>query len=170
MISEQEAGKLSKLIAARDKRTIGDADLDLWLIMSQAGGWTYRQAVRAFVEHTNSRPGEWFEPGHVTQRVAELRKQIRERWYCPDPPRELGSDPRSEIEWRRQAAEEFVQRNLDRWASGQPLEELRPVLESGGGVIQMFSGDSVAKRAALAEVRRFAQSHSVSGKRRGQAS
>jgi hypothetical protein len=161
MIAELEAGKLAKLIAARDKRTIGDADIDLWMIMAQSAGWNYRQAVRAFIEHSNEHPGEFFEPGHVAKRVAEVRKQISERWYCPDPPRELADDPRGEIVWRRQMAEAFMRHNLDLWAGGYPLAGSSPALvvenEKRGELPAVGSGDSPVKRAAIAEMRKFAQ-------------
>lgn len=162
MMTEDEIKSFMKMLVARDKRTVGHADVSFWLAMSEVGGWSYRQAVRAFIEHASSRPGEWFEPGHVTQRVDEVRAELKQRWYCPDPPRELGGDPRAEIEWRRNAAEEFMRVGLEGWAAGRPLPEPQVALESGGsGVIRLFPGDSDAKRAAVESVQRFARKHAV---------
>jgi hypothetical protein len=158
VINDHEAAQLYKLMTARRPRQgpVTDADLDYLMIMSQDGGWDYRQAVRAFVEHGNNHPGEFFEAGHITQRVKEVRKEIRARWYCPDPPRELAEDPRAEIEWRRRACDVFTDRNLALWASGQPLEKPEVALQLKPVPLTVpQQGDSAERRAARAQVRQL---------------
>lgn len=157
MITNEQALNLYELTQLGDNRKPPlPAQLMLWRKISQQGAWSYEQAVQAIIEFRSGHPGEYFEPGHVSVRVAELRKQIRERWYCPDPPYELADDPRAELEWKRRAAEEFTERNLERWTSGLPLEkpevalQLRPV-----PLTLVQQGDSAERRAARAEIGRF---------------
>jgi hypothetical protein len=136
-----------------------DHVLTLWREVSKQGKWTYEQGMRAIIEHRTYKPGEYFEPGHITKRVMEVRKEIGGRWYCPDPPDHLFDDPRAEIEWRRRAQQEFMNRNLALWAEGEPFESINEVLglenEKRGALPAAAAYDSPAKRAALEEIRKF---------------
>lgn len=165
MITNEEALTLLEWALCGDNRNIDKANVMLWREVAKQGGWTYEQGVRAVIEHRTYKPGVYLEPGHVTQRVAEVRKDIRTRWYAPAPPLELADDPAAEIAWRRRAIAEFVDRNLSLWAQGEPLEEapspLGEVDEKRGELPSACPGDSEIKRAALAEMRRFTKRTAV---------
>lgn len=157
MITNEQAVELYELAQLGDNREVPPINkLKLWRAVAQQGGWTYEQGFRAIIEHRSENPGVYFEPGHISQRVAAVRAQIRNRWYCPDPPRHLADDPLAEIAWRRQSAEDFMQRNLAHWVVGEPLE-----LSTGGEIENVKrgelpeGGDSAAMREALALVRSF---------------
>jgi hypothetical protein len=158
MITNEEALTLLELALCGDNRTIDKANVMLWREVAKQGGWNLEQGMRAVIEHRTYKPGVYLEPGHVTQRVAEVRKDIRTRWYAPTPPLELADDPSAEIAWRRRVIAEFVERNLSLWAQGEPLEDAPlPTIENEkrGELPTAGPGDSQAKREALAQLRRF---------------
>lgn len=62
-------------VAAADKRTVGDADVNVW--QEIIGGLHRQDALRAVRDHLRDQPGVWIEPGHVYQRVRSfVRDQI----------------------------------------------------------------------------------------------
>jgi hypothetical protein len=74
-------------VAAGDRRTVGQADVDMWsAVVSDDTRVTKDEALVAVVEHFRECPGVWLEPGHVVQRVRAARRDRLERE--PDEMRE----------------------------------------------------------------------------------
>ena len=165
MITNEQALELLMFAIVGDNRGVHDSNITLWREVSRQGGWTYEQGFRAVIEHRTFKPGVYLEAGHITQRVAEVRKDIRARWYCPAPPRELADDPAAEIAWRRRAAAEYVERNLALWAAGEPLDDAQSPLDDLAekrGLLPAATGEaSDARRAAVLGMRRFAAKTAV---------
>lgn len=64
-------------VAAADRRTVGDADVDVWQAI--IGELTKDFALQAVRDHLRDRPGVWIEPGHVYQRARALRRDEMDR-------------------------------------------------------------------------------------------
>jgi hypothetical protein len=170
MITNEQALNLYELTQLGDNRKPPiPAQLMLWRKVSERGNWSYEQAVQAIIEFRSDHPGEYFEPGHVSTRVAELRKEIRQRWECPDPPYELADDPMAECQWRRRMCAEFTERNLARWTQGLPLASVGQVFEIEGAsplssradFPAVQSGDHPDKVAAVMGMRQFSRKSQV---------
>ena len=87
------------VIAAADRRTVGDADVVVW--QGVIGDLPREFAMRAVRDHLRDQPGVWLEPGHVYQRARammrdelarepdafrEARQAILDAKAAPDPP------------------------------------------------------------------------------------
>ncbi len=157
MISREQALNLYKLTQVGDNRTAPDEmTIRLWREVSRQGRWTFEQALQAIIEHRTYRPGVYFEPGHVTLRVDEVRRDIRSRWYPPDPPRELADDPAAEIAWRLREAAAFLDRNLALWVAGEPLDAPAPPPPDEKRC-ELPAASSPARRELLVSMRKFGQ-------------
>ena len=72
MTPEQMIDLLS-LIAARDRRTIGKADVAVW--MEDIGDLSFDDARRAVADHFREEPDTWLMAGHVRRRVQAMRAE-----------------------------------------------------------------------------------------------
>lgn len=72
MTPEQMIDLLS-LIAARDRRTIGKADVAVW--MEDIGDLDFNDARRAVADHFREEPDTWLMAGHVRRRVQAIRAE-----------------------------------------------------------------------------------------------
>ena len=72
MTPEQMIDLLS-LIAARDRRTIGKADVAVW--MEDIGDLDFNDARRAVADHFREEPDTWLMAGHVRRRVQAMRAE-----------------------------------------------------------------------------------------------
>lgn len=121
---EDLAVMLPKMTAVDGHARHTDDDLDTWLDAARMGRWTRAQMAAAVLEVNAEFTGYRIQPGHVTAKIAEQAARIRNRWYCPDPPRELADDPVAEIAWRSRSAADYRERALYALATRQPLEEV----------------------------------------------
>lgn len=80
-------------VAAGDRRTVGDADVDVWQAI--IGELAKDYALQAVRDHMRDRPGVWLEPGHVYQRARALRRDELDRSGLPaiEPRRDAGDEP-----------------------------------------------------------------------------
>lgn len=121
---------LLSLIAAYDQRTVGEADVEAWLVIADAEDWTWPAARRAVIEH-HRRGSEKprIRPAHITDTIRQVEETIRRTVLHTDlvPPRELADDPAAEREWRRSYIAEVKAAALAAWAdSGDPRIALPP--------------------------------------------
>lgn len=70
-----------KVVAAATRRTIGEADVAIW--MGVCGDVPKTYALTAVRDHMREQPGVWLEPGHIFQRwkayrLDQLAKESRE--------------------------------------------------------------------------------------------
>jgi hypothetical protein len=106
-----ETVDLLKVVTAKDRRTIGEGDIQLWLAVAGRAGWpSLSFAIAAVVEHTNDAPGVWLEPGHITAYWRKIKSRAFENWSPPAPPPEMIDD---EAASHRYAAADY-QAHLDR--------------------------------------------------------
>lgn len=64
-------------VAAADRRTVGQADLDVW--QAVIGDVPRDFALRAVRDHLRESPGVWLEPGHIYQRARAMMRDELER-------------------------------------------------------------------------------------------
>lgn len=69
---------LLKVLAAYDKRTVGEADVLVWSEQARRGRWTRDEAVEAVHEHHHRSP-EFAKPAHVDQLVRAHRRDRLDR-------------------------------------------------------------------------------------------
>lgn len=64
-------------IAAGDRRTVGNADVEFWqAIVSDVPKDLALEAVR---NHFRERPGVWLEPGHIVQGARDIQRERLQR-------------------------------------------------------------------------------------------
>jgi hypothetical protein len=127
-LTQADLKEMFKLFAV-DGHPRGPEDVRVWMVAAQVGRWTRAQAAAATLTVVATWTGFRIMPGHVAEQIVADRARIRERWYCPDPPRHLGSDPAAEIAWRRRAQASYADRALMALAVGEPLEQVPLVLD-----------------------------------------
>lgn len=72
-MTPQEAGKILGLAAARDRRTVGEADILAW--MEDLDGITFDEARQAVARHFQTTTGVWLTAGHVRAIVKLIRAE-----------------------------------------------------------------------------------------------
>ncbi|MFB4320651.1 hypothetical protein [Actinomadura sp. 21ATH] len=83
MTPEQVIDLLTE-IAARDRRTIGKADVTVWAF--DIGDLDFADARTAVADHFREEPGVWLEAGHVRRRVRKMRAdRLHDFQYIPVP-------------------------------------------------------------------------------------
>ncbi|MGA5543513.1 zinc finger domain-containing protein [Mycobacterium sp. NPDC051198] len=71
-MNHDEIIDLLTVVAAVDRRTVGEADVHTWhdLLADVA----YLDAIQAVREFRRERPGVWLEPGHILEGVRSIRR------------------------------------------------------------------------------------------------
>ncbi|MEJ9078830.1 hypothetical protein WKY82_10450 [Gordonia malaquae] len=94
---------LLTVIAAYDRRSIGEGDIAAWAESARRAGWRFDDAVNAVHDHFAD-SSRWLMPGHVTERIRLARRQ-------PAPAADvLALDkPRASESGRRQAQAMFAE-------------------------------------------------------------
>lgn len=87
-MNRNEVIDLLTAVAAHDRRTVGQSDVDVWL--TTIGDLPYPRCLMALAAQIRECPGVWIEPGHIAQRVIAERKAEREKEHT----RELLADIR----------------------------------------------------------------------------
>jgi hypothetical protein len=123
-VTRSDLEALFKLLTRIDGHPRDIDDIDTWSLAARSGRWSRAQLAAAMLTLNVTFRGFRVMPGHVAEQIVNQREQIRTRWYCPDPPRELAEDPEAEIEWRRRVAVDFTDRALLALASGQSLDDV----------------------------------------------
>lgn len=78
------------VVAAATRRPVGETDVGIWEPV--IGSLPKDLALQAVRDHIRDCPGVWLEPGHVYQRVRNMRRDVMER-----DPHAIG--PGREQEW-----------------------------------------------------------------------
>lgn len=122
-MTHDEVIDLLTLVAASDKRTVGQADVEIWHAVANADRWTFALARRALIEHQRHND-VMIKPAHINAIIDAARQRARSK-FTEDvsPPRELRDDPRGEIGWRRDRAQTYVEAALDAWSHGEDMPE-----------------------------------------------
>ncbi len=68
---------LLTVIAAGDRRTVGNTDVDFWANI--VGDIPKDLALEAVRRHFRERPGVWLEPGHIVQCAREIHRERLQR-------------------------------------------------------------------------------------------
>lgn len=126
-MNPSETIDLLSLIATFDQRTVGEADVAAWQAIALECGWTFPLARRAVLDyHKSGGDKPRIKPGHITDTLTEVRATIRRQVFSRDlvPPRELGDNPRAELDWRRRHIADVTERALTAWAEGRQLPQL----------------------------------------------
>lgn len=71
-MTKQEIALLLAVVQAGDRRTVGEADVELWFHV--AGEVPLDFAKTAALAHFRDRPGVWLEPGHIWSRWRDHRR------------------------------------------------------------------------------------------------
>jgi len=73
-VNRNEVIDLLTAVSASDRRTVGQADVEVW--QTAIGHLALPECQRAVVGHIRECPGMWLEPGHILKRVEAERKQL----------------------------------------------------------------------------------------------
>lgn len=119
-----------RVLSVVDGHPRGADDVEGWMLAATSGRWTRAQLAAGTIALTSAWTGFRIQPGHLAERITALRAQVRSRWSCPPPPRELRDDPAAESVWRRRAAVDFADRAMLALAAGRPLADV-PLVPSG---------------------------------------
>ena len=115
--------ELLTYVAAADRRTIGETDVEVWLDAAVDGQWPSMEAAqRAVRVHRSEQPGKWLEPGHVTQVLARVRREASASYRPPmdrDIPHEVLNDPAAYQAHMRDAAARHQTQVMTAFASGR---------------------------------------------------
>ncbi|WP_131806222.1 hypothetical protein [Mycolicibacterium conceptionense] len=72
-MTRDEVVDVLTVVAAADRRTVGDADVDVWhAVLDDLPVELAFEAVR---DHLREQPDTWIQPGHVYQRIRKLRRE-----------------------------------------------------------------------------------------------
>lgn len=129
IVTTSDLQALFELLPGIDGHPRTIADIDVWLLASISGKWTGAQLAAAVLAISSTFQGFRVLPGHIGAQINADRERIRERWYCPDPPRHLAT-PEAEIGWRRRVAADFRERALLALATGAPLDDVPLVVDA----------------------------------------
>ncbi|CRK59046.1 hypothetical protein [Alloactinosynnema sp. L-07] len=146
-MTEDEVIDLLTLVAAGDRRTVGHADVEVWLGVAEDDGWTFPRARRALREHRRTST-DWVTPAHLCAHITAARKTARSKFtedVCP--PQYLADDPRAEIAWRRQRADRWTEHALDVWADTGTVPDDLPQRAEHGETMRPELGGAVARLA-----------------------
>jgi hypothetical protein len=149
-MTPDETCDLLALIAGFDQRTVGEADIEIWHDIATECGWTFPLAKRAVIEHhKRGSDKRRITPAHITDAIDAARALIRRQVFSRDlvPPKDLGDNPRAELDWRRRHIAAVTERALNAWANGEqlpaieaPAEQDQPTRNVGtliGGAFRM---------------------------------
>jgi hypothetical protein len=116
-VNHAEAGQLLAVLAAYDRRTVGDIDVQVW--GKALDDVRLIDAVDAAHRHYRA-SSEWLDAARVRALVKRLRAERLERFDETRlvPPAEIADDPRACIAWRRDL--------LRRVADGEEPPALEP--------------------------------------------
>lgn len=82
-VTRDEVIDVLTVIAAADRRTVGEADVNVWLTVLD--DQPLDLALAAVRDHLREQPDTWVQPGHVYQRIRKMR---RDRGQSTVPTRE----------------------------------------------------------------------------------
>lgn len=101
-MTRAEAAKLLAVLAAYDRRTVGEVDVQVWATAHAETRLT--DAIEAVHRHYRT-SSEWLDPNRLRQAVQQLRNGRLERFDERDwtPPAEVADDPRRYVDWIRAA-------------------------------------------------------------------
>jgi hypothetical protein len=125
-VTHDEVIDLLTLIAASDKRTVGQADVEVWHAVATADAWTFSRARHALIEHLRHNDA-MVTPAHINKIIDTARQRARAKLIGDiNPPRDLADDPHAEIAWRRQHTTDYIEAALEAWAHGHPMPDHTP--------------------------------------------
>lgn len=99
-MNRSEAAQLLGVLAAYDRRTVGDPDVLAWACALDDLRLT--DAMDAVHQHYRT-SSEWLDPNHVRRLVKAVRADRLERAPHLTPPAHLADRPEEQNEWLRRA-------------------------------------------------------------------
>lgn len=129
-ITWNETADLLKLAAVYDQRTVGTEDIQGWMLVGQHQRWTKPAVQRVIVEHYASGSGRpRITPADVTDRLRALRRHGAASFEDPViPPGMSGGEY---VRWYRDQMRAHVDRQIARWAAGEPISPALPTAQPG---------------------------------------
>jgi hypothetical protein len=99
-VTPTEVGILLTKISSVDNRRLSVATADAWTEILDPR-ITLADAWQAARDHFASKAGEYLMPGHINDRVKQMRKARLDAMRVPDPPEVLADDVRGALDWQR---------------------------------------------------------------------
>lgn len=118
-MTKGDIARLLAVAAAFDQRTVGQADVEAWFQVGQAGGWELSYATRAVIEHYEAE-SERLMPAHISRRIRERRTGYARSFLEPALPDGM-HDVDEQIHWAQKQRRAFIQARMDRWAAGEDV-------------------------------------------------
>lgn len=119
MINRDDVIDLLKLAAVYDARTVGEEDVQGWLLLAQRARWTRHLAQRVIVEHyAEHADRRRIAPADITDAIRDARRQAVATFEAPripDPP------PANYPAWYRAQRDAHIDAVMTRWADGHPI-------------------------------------------------
>lgn len=129
MMTPIELKTFLKAVATGDRRTTDEDDVRYWAAIAQQGRWTLATAMRALIMFREQHPGQWLDPGHITEIIRDARRRAAETFVVPQEPDNLKICDLPQ--WHREQLAAHQDRLLAAWAAGKPL----PVTVEGAAEI-----------------------------------
>src|SRR6266436_2116926 len=104
-MTSDEVFDLLEVIAACDRRTVGESDADVWEAL--VGDLELNDARIAVLAHYRE-SREFVMPADIRQRVKDMQIQRLERTPVPPPPAELTDNPQAYIAALRGSAQQIA--------------------------------------------------------------
>lgn len=117
-MTHHDVALLLAFMAAYDQRTVGDADVEAWHLVAQAGRWTLPYARRAVVEHATTATGDRLLPGHITRAIRARREAASASYRLREWPQDM-TNTDEQARWQDQQRAAHVATVMDKWARGE---------------------------------------------------
>ena len=127
-MTDDEVVDLLTLMASFDRRTVGDADVDAWLLA--VGDLSFDDAKVAVAQHYRE-SREWMMPADVRRIVRQAREERIKALPLPAPDAETAKDPTA----YKRAMQEIVRRT---GAGRMPFRSIRGGVPRGSGPSEEF--------------------------------
>jgi hypothetical protein len=95
-----EVGTFLAKVSSIDNRRLTPEAIDSWSEILDPR-ITLADAWQAAREHFSTRAGDYLMPGHINDRVKQMRKARLDAMRVPDPPEVLADDAPGQIAWTR---------------------------------------------------------------------
>lgn len=126
-----EMVNLLTYVAAADRRTVSEVDVQVWLEAATDGQWpSIEAAYRAVRLHRREQPGKWLEPGHVSVILDRVRQQARASYVPPAAetiPRDVLASPTKYQAYMCEAARRHQAETMAAFAGGTQRLALQAV-------------------------------------------
>lgn len=148
--SRDQVIDLLSLASAFDQRTVGDADVTAWFLVSQRERWTAAAAQRVLVEYYSQDAGRpRISPAAITDGIRHARRRAARVFV---PPRIPDGVPAGEYpRWYRAQLHAFQDRVVAEWAAGGDIPVEAVELEAAPSALRLEQAPAEAR----AEIERY---------------